>query len=150
MIRRPPRSTLFPYTTLFRSTCTNSPPCSARSGTNSRQRRALREDDLVARLQLHDGLLPVRRLAGLLGALTAEFASHVQCVHLDDFDLEEVLHRCANLRLVRPRVGHEGVLVVFLALARSLFGQAHGPDNFKRVHAIPWLTVLRAARKPAW
>src|SRR2546426_6147754 len=23
MIRRPPRSTLFPYTTLFRSTCTN-------------------------------------------------------------------------------------------------------------------------------
>src|SRR2546422_4231393 len=34
MIRRPPRSTLFPYTTLFRSACTNSghltvfpPPC---------------------------------------------------------------------------------------------------------------------------
>src|SRR2546426_6779950 len=25
MIRRPPRSTLFPYTTLFRSTCTNGP-----------------------------------------------------------------------------------------------------------------------------
>src|SRR3989442_4941603 len=29
MIRRPPRSTLFPYTTLFRSTCIRlfSPPC---------------------------------------------------------------------------------------------------------------------------
>src|SRR5260370_4895550 len=26
MIRRPPRSTLFPYTTLFRSTCTNLEP----------------------------------------------------------------------------------------------------------------------------
>src|SRR3712207_7055432 len=26
MIRRPPRSTLFPYTTLFRSSCTSRPP----------------------------------------------------------------------------------------------------------------------------
>src|SRR2546422_8210734 len=26
MIRRPPRSTLFPYTTLFRSTCASHPP----------------------------------------------------------------------------------------------------------------------------
>src|SRR5258707_6606610 len=33
MIRRPPRSTLFPYTTLFRSTSTPSrrPPCSIRA-----------------------------------------------------------------------------------------------------------------------
>src|SRR3989442_11524213 len=29
MIRRPPRSTLFPYTTLFRSTCARRPPVSA-------------------------------------------------------------------------------------------------------------------------
>src|SRR2546428_5356385 len=27
MIRRPPRSTLFPYTTLFRSRCVRSPAC---------------------------------------------------------------------------------------------------------------------------
>src|SRR3712207_7883289 len=27
MIRRPPRSTLFPYTTLFRSTCRRAPAC---------------------------------------------------------------------------------------------------------------------------
>src|SRR2546430_4893816 len=27
MIRRPPRSTLFPYTTLFRSACANAPGC---------------------------------------------------------------------------------------------------------------------------
>src|SRR5436309_9932175 len=26
MLRRPPRSTLFPYTTLFRSPCTDTPP----------------------------------------------------------------------------------------------------------------------------
>src|SRR3989449_8385354 len=29
MIRRPPRSTLFPYTTLFRSTRRGDPPCAA-------------------------------------------------------------------------------------------------------------------------
>src|SRR2546422_7678897 len=36
MIRRPPRSTLFPYTTLFRSTCGDQQllgACSARGGT---------------------------------------------------------------------------------------------------------------------
>src|SRR5260221_10788293 len=31
MIRRPPRSTLFPYTTLFRSNCAASPPNTALS-----------------------------------------------------------------------------------------------------------------------
>src|ERR1035437_5226709 len=92
----------------------------------------LSEDDLVAVLQGHDGLLPVRRLASLLGALTAELAAHVQRVHLRDVDFEEVLYRRAALGLVRPRVGHDGVLVVLLALARALFGQTHGPDDFTR------------------
>src|SRR5688572_32495246 len=32
MIRRPPRSTLFPYTTLFRSPATPNPPASTRTG----------------------------------------------------------------------------------------------------------------------
>src|SRR5207248_4704018 len=36
MIRRPPRSTLFPYTTLFRSRC---PPSSPRSGCRSSRGR---------------------------------------------------------------------------------------------------------------
>src|SRR3712207_7460118 len=36
MIRRPPRSTLFPYTTLFRSN--SSSGCSASSGSNRRRR----------------------------------------------------------------------------------------------------------------
>src|SRR3712207_7586975 len=41
MIRRPPRSTLFPYTTLFRSPCTATPPPagSRRSRRRSRPRR---------------------------------------------------------------------------------------------------------------
>src|SRR2546423_6652706 len=33
MIRRPPRSTLFPYTTLFRSSATIAPPCQPENGT---------------------------------------------------------------------------------------------------------------------
>src|SRR2546429_6287372 len=41
MIRRPPRSTLFPYTTLFRSrrTRASSPPCPCRLPTPARRRR---------------------------------------------------------------------------------------------------------------
>ena len=65
---------------------------------------------------------------------------------LDDLDLEQLLHRLADLRLVRAGVGHDGVLVVFLALARALFGQAHGLDNFKSVHVIPWSAGFELAR----
>src|SRR3712207_8775780 len=36
MIRRPPRSTLFPYTTLFRS-CSGGPPSSAAYGRSARR-----------------------------------------------------------------------------------------------------------------
>src|SRR2546427_5016578 len=39
MIRRPPRSTLFPYTTLFRSPCAG---CSRRGDTRCASRRAKR------------------------------------------------------------------------------------------------------------
>src|SRR5947208_12651065 len=35
MIRRPPRSTLFPYTTLFRSAVVEGSICTARSGSSS-------------------------------------------------------------------------------------------------------------------
>src|SRR5438874_5064821 len=39
MIRRPPRSTLFPYTTLFRSiACSRPPPSSSDSSCSSRRR----------------------------------------------------------------------------------------------------------------
>src|SRR6266487_1021017 len=49
MIRRPPRSTLFPYTTLFRSrTCAGSP--SSTPG-GSRSRRAPRSEEHTSELQ---------------------------------------------------------------------------------------------------
>src|SRR5256885_5877165 len=42
MIRRPPRSTLLPYTTLFRSRLAASTPAAARRPTRSRSARASR------------------------------------------------------------------------------------------------------------
>src|SRR5256885_8102250 len=42
MIRRPPRSTLFPYTTLFRSRLRPSPPFTVISPSANRQRRSAR------------------------------------------------------------------------------------------------------------
>src|SRR2546422_4591123 len=55
MIRRPPRSTLFPYTTLFRSLCDADPPdaLARRAGGWRRQGRGpkltCRSDDLIDR-----------------------------------------------------------------------------------------------------
>src|SRR6266496_4825112 len=48
MIRRPPRSTLFPYTTLFRSR----PPCSrSRSAADRRDCRSPRSEEHTSELQ---------------------------------------------------------------------------------------------------
>src|SRR5215471_4089469 len=50
MIRRPPRSTLFPYTTLFRSPATSSTP--SRGATpGSPERRAARSEEHTSELQ---------------------------------------------------------------------------------------------------
>src|SRR5260370_23987090 len=53
MIRRPPRSTLFPYTTLFRSSARKKMPCSVRRNTpgkSGRSRaRTTRRRDITAR-----------------------------------------------------------------------------------------------------
>src|SRR5690242_20907013 len=62
MIRRPPRSTLFPYTTLFRSPLSNSTPCIRKDRISSKSLMRLSrseerfsrnaETDLVCRLLL--------------------------------------------------------------------------------------------------
>ena len=69
-------------------------------------------------------------------ALAPEFAADIQRVHLEHFDFEKLLHGLANLNLVRARVGHHGVLVELLALARSFFRHADGLDDVKSVHVI--------------
>src|SRR5581483_8342888 len=95
---------------------------------------ALGQRNFLAFFQGHDGLLPTRGLPRLGGPLAAILAPHVQRVHLDDVHLEQLLHRLANLHLVRARIGHHGVLVELLALARSLLGQAHGLYDVESVH----------------
>src|SRR5260370_23500715 len=73
MIRRPPRSTLFPYTTLFRSNSSTAPgditnfaasPASSEPSTSSRlrrswarERRSLRSEEHTSELQSHLNLV---------------------------------------------------------------------------------------------
>src|SRR6266849_10248616 len=51
MIRRPPRSTLFPYTTLFRSAARSAPPASFRSAATSKPTRSWRSEEHTSELQ---------------------------------------------------------------------------------------------------
>src|SRR5437870_8494536 len=51
MIRRPPRSTLFPYTTLFRSQAVPRDPEVDRLGTRRRDERAERSEEHTSELQ---------------------------------------------------------------------------------------------------
>src|SRR5947209_15230633 len=64
MIRRPPRSTLFPYTTLFRS-CTGAPtfrrPVGPRSWTRPAARRRSRTSTAAARSEEHTSELQSRQ-----------------------------------------------------------------------------------------
>src|SRR4051812_50005741 len=59
MIRRPPRSTLFPYTTLFRSTCfgnfsrTSSTATGCLSEVPDRHPEAVRSEEHTSELQSH-------------------------------------------------------------------------------------------------
>src|SRR2546427_3770311 len=64
MIRRPPRSTLFPYTTLFRSTLELEKGASVRGaaligadGVHSRIRQALRSEEHTSELQSQSNLV---------------------------------------------------------------------------------------------
>src|SRR5260221_7599501 len=61
MIRRPPRSTLFPYTTLFRSACRagrTHPNRRGRSrGRNAYRRSARRSEEHTSELQSHSDLV---------------------------------------------------------------------------------------------
>src|SRR5277367_6915114 len=57
MIRRPPRSTLFPYTTLFRS-CTSRAPSSRRGSPMPwRRARPARSEEHTSELQSHHDLV---------------------------------------------------------------------------------------------
>src|SRR5258708_28384983 len=100
MIRRPPRSTLFPYTTLFRSGCwsppTPWPTPTVRKGRTSSARRAATSpsascarrrseehtselqspDHLVCRLLLEKKNNKARHICGIFPISTVDHASH--------------------------------------------------------------------------
>src|SRR3712207_7027894 len=70
MIRRPPRSTLFPYTTLFRSSASRTPrrapsspeaPCRAGQTTSGRVSRNAGRSDASARSEEHTSELQSRQ-----------------------------------------------------------------------------------------
>src|SRR5437588_3937190 len=57
MIRRPPRSTLFPYTTLFRSTSTSTGSGPRCHRPQRRSLRACRSEEHTSELQSHSDLV---------------------------------------------------------------------------------------------
>src|SRR3712207_8598494 len=68
MIRRPPRSTLFPYTTLFRSDLAASPHFGAREGSTTRFEGLARRAVLLPRRARSFGRRrDLERIAGLCG-----------------------------------------------------------------------------------
>src|SRR6266581_8400888 len=75
MIRRPPRSTLFPYTTLFRSRCRSLPPAEDGAG-QSRTSHAARSEEHTSELQS-----PVHLVCRLL--LEKKQPTHVRSRHRD-------------------------------------------------------------------
>src|SRR5438045_3343200 len=91
----------------------------------------LRQNDLVAFLEGHDGFLPVRSFAGLGGALAACFAAHVHSIDSDDLYFEKFLHSLPNLRFGSAAISHDCVLIQLFALASAFFCQAGSLDDFK-------------------
>src|SRR5437899_6940754 len=85
MIRRPPRSTLFPYTTLFRSGCLSRQDrhpggAAAPAGTGGRAAREYRDGDVagaarVLELRGRDGAAAAVRVGDALGAEAAHRAA---------------------------------------------------------------------------
>src|SRR5260370_10516454 len=57
MIRRPPRSTLFPYTTLFRSPAVHTAPAPLPPSTQARVRASGRSEEHTSELQSHLNLV---------------------------------------------------------------------------------------------
>src|SRR5258708_31978890 len=98
MIRRPPRSTLFPYTTLFRSWRRSSPPGTAtRLGSAPRSRTALRSrkrsEEHTSELQSPDHLV-CRLLLEKKKELSATTSSNDLSGFTPRYDL---LIRCSEL-----------------------------------------------------
>src|SRR3989442_10006887 len=83
MIRRPPRSTLFPYTTLFRSPSPGSPPRLRMGRTLSRPWRAMRSEEHTSELQSRPHLvcrllLEKKKIVSFINLLSFLFDTTIQ------------------------------------------------------------------------
>src|SRR5699024_6902971 len=68
------------------------------------------------------------------GAGALALALAIDRVHVDDLHVEDLLHRDLDLRLVRPRIDQERVLVL-LQQAVALLGDHRRDDDVSRVAA---------------
>src|SRR6266436_3434279 len=100
MIRRPPRSTLFPYTTLFRS----HPLVGVGHGSRSRRQRAI-----------------VRRRDGISTSRAAQVAHHFRQRDATDRNVAPAATREPRTRARSPEAGRPGRLSP--SLPRSAFGR---------------------------
>src|SRR5256885_11504151 len=103
MIRRPPRSTLFPYTTLFRSLLAHEAP---RMDHRAKRRRGDAERQHVLGVRVHHGLHVRTRLVGrrMDEALEVGLAR----IAAGGVALEVELHEVAALDPVRAERAREG------------------------------------------
>src|SRR3989449_635404 len=135
MIRRPPRSTLFPYTTLFRSISPDPPPhapTSSRFLTQTTQQTALPDaaDELPGGADVDQPPAPIFGVHRVLVCLAHE-ADLVLCLG----EILERLGEAAEFAVVethgaRILLAAQDQLLLFVALALSQqVGRSHGQCN---------------------
>src|SRR3989449_4128228 len=155
MIRRPPRSTLFPYTTLFRSRRPPRPEVAVRVG--DKKPSAVGMDallDFSVAVALGDEKLTAAEVRQLLASSGGLVRLRGQWVELDSERLREVLAHWERVR----REAEEGGLS-FLEGMRLLAGASKTDDDvaalaagegWSRVEAGAWLArTLEGLRGPA-
>src|SRR2546422_6279958 len=99
MIRRPPRSTLFPYTTLFRS-----PAGRRRRGREQQGGAVPRPSAARRRVRRHRGGLGARPLAGRSEEHTSELQSRLHLV------CRLLLEKKKSSQNTPPKIGEQTVL----------------------------------------
>src|SRR5258705_4358407 len=102
MIRRPPRSTLFPYTTLFRS------PCLAPAAKRPFQVRPLTPDDVLAWLDVREPGLSEDRKSTRLNSSHLGISYAVFCLKKKKNNVVVLSARQACDCMIRSRVYRRG------------------------------------------
>src|SRR2546429_3501949 len=99
MIRRPPRSTLFPYTTLFRSTTVSLPVCTSRD-----MRRPPHQEGIACHLRQMESICP-SALSPSTRSPPRVALSHVERSEEHTSELQSRLHLVCRLLLEQQIYG---------------------------------------------